>query len=90
VRFNGTVLQRASHDCDWRDSQIMFPQPQNASGSLRHRVADPAQHLLRISCPLDSALLRPGLNRIGLAVLRQAPHMLRQFRVERVELELRP
>jgi hypothetical protein len=86
TRLNGTPLEDGVYDPAWQDSQILFPEPQAAAGSLRQRPVNPEQRLLRISYPVPSASLRTGSNTVSVAVGHQAPHILRRFRIEKMEL----
>ncbi|MCF7853391.1 MAG: family 10 glycosylhydrolase [Candidatus Pacebacteria bacterium] len=90
VRLNGAVLEDGVYDLAWQDAQILFPEPQAAAGSLSGRTVNPEQKLLRISYSIPCEFLRTGSNTVSVAVTRQAPHILRRFRIEKIEVKLNP
>lgn len=88
TRLNGAILDKGVYDFAWRDPQILFPEPQGPAGSLCSQPVNPEQRLLRIAYPVDLRRVKPGLNTVSVSVVRQAPHILRQFRIEKIELFL--
>ncbi|MDP6369599.1 MAG: family 10 glycosylhydrolase [Planctomycetota bacterium] len=90
TRLNGSVLPNGRCDLAWQDRQILFPDPQPSAGGAASRTVNPEQRLLRISYAVAPALLYTGPNTVSVRVVHQAPHLLQQFRIEKVELELTP
>lgn len=88
TRMNGILLENPGRDFEWKDPQILFPEPEGNAGSLFRRKVNPEQRLLKLAYPVAGSLLRPGRNIVGVSLAHQAPHILRQYRIEKVELHL--
>jgi len=88
TQLNGTLLEHGVYDLAWQDPQILFPDQHLTAGSLLGRQVDPEQSLLCITYPLDLSWIAPGVNTVSVSVAAQAPHILQQFRIEKVELQL--
>lgn len=86
VSINGQELPdaEAAYDLQWKDQQIVSPDPQPDSG--RVLPVNPDQKLLRVSCMVNPAWLRQGVNLVCVGSASRAPHILRPLIVEKVEL----
>ena len=74
----------AAYDLQWKDAQILSPDPQPVSGCVY--PVNPEQKLLRVSHKVSPALLHQGVNLVGVGSAARAPHCLRPLIVEKVEL----
>ena len=88
VNLNGRPLGEGAFDYDWKDPKIFSPLPQQNAGSYGHREVDPEQRLLLVTYDLDPDAVRLGDNSVAISVTHQAPHILRQLQVEKVELHV--
>lgn len=89
VKLNAKPLGEGVFDYDWKDRKIFSPLPQPNSGTgYSRREVDPEQKLLLVTYDLDPDAVRLGDNTVAISVIHQAPHILRQLQVEKVELHV--
>jgi hypothetical protein len=89
IEWNGSVLENAAFDFDWKDGQIFSPKPQRISGGDGKFPIDPDQKLLRISLPVLPERCRQGKNDVGIRIVKQTPYCCREIQVEKIELHTR-
>jgi hypothetical protein len=94
ARLNGVVLTKITEDYKWKDNLILFPNPQENSGSgmLPDRPVDPKQKLLRLEFNVDPKVCYTGKNQAEIYIISRAPYghgsILQNIFLEKLELHV--
>ena len=90
MQLNGTALELALEDHQWKDPQIFSPAPQPATCSLVIRDINPEQQLSRLELTVPPTLCRLGENQVCVRIVKRRPHESRDYiSVEKLEVHVR-
>ena len=88
VQLNGVPLALATRDPDWKDSQILSPEPQRNSGGRVRWPVNPDQELLRLDFTVPPQLCFLGENHISIRLVEHQTAGADEIALEKVEIHV--
>jgi len=88
VHLNGVPLALATRDPDWKDSQILSPEPQRNSGGLGRWPVNPDQELLRLDFTVPPRLCFLGENHISIRLVEHQTAVADEITLEKLEIHI--
>jgi len=88
ARLNGVPLALAARDPEWKDSQILSPEPQRNSGGIGRWPVNSDQKLLRLDFTVPPRLCHLGENEVSVRVVEPPADTDNEMVLEKLEVHV--